>query len=136
MLEKRRILKKFVSENNYIPLNPLKVTDGYTVAIEFLLSFSLWVIHKEGLCPSSGDINRLMMMIEFLYVWTTDLAYCVVSFHHYHPHPPHKSLLSISFHLISLFIHPFYIIEPSQHILLNFSHIFFHITLFSYHLIP
>jgi hypothetical protein len=21
----------------------------------------LWVIHKEGLCPSSGDINRLMM---------------------------------------------------------------------------
>jgi hypothetical protein len=25
--------------------------------------FSLWVIHKEGLCPSSGDINRLMMII-------------------------------------------------------------------------
>jgi hypothetical protein len=25
--------------------------------------FSLWVIHKEGLCFSSGDINRLMMMI-------------------------------------------------------------------------
>jgi hypothetical protein len=23
--------------------------------------FSLWVIHTEGLCPSSGDINRLMM---------------------------------------------------------------------------
>jgi hypothetical protein len=23
--------------------------------------FSLWVIHKEGLCPSSGDINRPMM---------------------------------------------------------------------------
>jgi hypothetical protein len=23
---------------------------------------SLCVIHKEGLCPSSGDINRLMMM--------------------------------------------------------------------------
>jgi hypothetical protein len=22
------------------------------------------VIHKEGLCPSSGEINRLMMMIE------------------------------------------------------------------------
>jgi hypothetical protein len=21
----------------------------------------LWVINKEGLCPSSGDINRLMM---------------------------------------------------------------------------
>jgi hypothetical protein len=26
--------------------------------------FSLWVIHKEGLCPSSGDINRLMMMMR------------------------------------------------------------------------
>jgi hypothetical protein len=25
--------------------------------------FSLSVIHKEGLCPSSGDINRLMMMM-------------------------------------------------------------------------
>jgi hypothetical protein len=25
--------------------------------------FSLCVFHKEGLCPSSGDINRLMMMI-------------------------------------------------------------------------
>jgi hypothetical protein len=23
--------------------------------------FSLWVIHKEGLCPSSGELNRLMM---------------------------------------------------------------------------
>jgi hypothetical protein len=25
--------------------------------------FSLWVIHKEGLCLSSGDINRLMMIM-------------------------------------------------------------------------
>jgi hypothetical protein len=25
--------------------------------------FSLWLIHKEGLCPSSGDINRLMMIL-------------------------------------------------------------------------
>jgi hypothetical protein len=25
--------------------------------------FSLCVIHKEGLCPSSGDINRLMNMM-------------------------------------------------------------------------
>jgi hypothetical protein len=25
--------------------------------------FSLCVIHKEGLCPSSGDINRLMVMM-------------------------------------------------------------------------
>jgi hypothetical protein len=26
--------------------------------------FSLCVIHKEGLYPSSGDINRLMMMVK------------------------------------------------------------------------
>jgi hypothetical protein len=26
--------------------------------------FSLWLFHKEGLCPSSGDINRLMMMMS------------------------------------------------------------------------
>jgi hypothetical protein len=25
--------------------------------------FSLWVIHKEGLCPSNGDIKRVMMMM-------------------------------------------------------------------------
>jgi hypothetical protein len=30
----------------------------------WLGSFSLCVIHKEGLCPSSGDINRLMMMTQ------------------------------------------------------------------------
>jgi hypothetical protein len=23
--------------------------------------FSLWAIHKEGLCPSSGDINKMMI---------------------------------------------------------------------------
>jgi hypothetical protein len=30
--------------------------------------FSLCVMHKKGLCPSSGDINRLLMMIGSL-VW-------------------------------------------------------------------
>jgi hypothetical protein len=28
--------------------------------------FSLWLIHKEGLCPSSRDINRLMMMMMMI----------------------------------------------------------------------
>jgi hypothetical protein len=27
----------------------------------------LWVIHRKGLCPSSGDINRLMMMMMKLH---------------------------------------------------------------------
>jgi hypothetical protein len=26
--------------------------------------FSLYVMYKEGLCPSSGGMNRLIMMIE------------------------------------------------------------------------
>jgi hypothetical protein len=29
-------------------------------------TFSFWVNHKEGLCPSSRDINRLMMMIMMI----------------------------------------------------------------------
>jgi hypothetical protein len=30
--------------------------------------FSLCVIHKEGLCPSSANIDRLTMMIYYLFV--------------------------------------------------------------------
>jgi hypothetical protein len=33
--------------------------------------FSLWVIHKEGLCPSSGDINRLMMIYNLFVEWVS-----------------------------------------------------------------
>jgi hypothetical protein len=33
--------------------------------------FSLCIIHKEGLCPSSGDINRLMMMTKINKVGVT-----------------------------------------------------------------
>jgi hypothetical protein len=29
--------------------------------------FSLCVLNKEGLCPSSGDINRLMMMVTMMF---------------------------------------------------------------------
>jgi hypothetical protein len=28
--------------------------------------FFLYVIYKEGLCPSSGDINRLMMHVMMM----------------------------------------------------------------------
>jgi hypothetical protein len=42
----------------YQPTNPhLAGVVGYG-------PFSLCVIHKEGLCPSSGNINRLMMMMS------------------------------------------------------------------------
>jgi hypothetical protein len=42
------------------PTNPLGPRDG-------LWPVLLSVIHKEGLCPSSGDINRLMMMTMMLF---------------------------------------------------------------------
>jgi hypothetical protein len=38
--------------------------------------FSLWVIHKEGLCPSSGDINRLMMMMMKMEITTDPSTSC------------------------------------------------------------
>jgi hypothetical protein len=28
--------------------------------------FSLYVIHKDGLCPRSGDVNRLMMKDTYI----------------------------------------------------------------------
>jgi exo-beta-1,3-glucanase (GH17 family) len=41
------------------PTNPLwSRVMGYS-------PFSLCVIHNEGLCPSSGDINKLMMMMSY-----------------------------------------------------------------------
>jgi hypothetical protein len=37
--------------------------------------FSLWVIHKESLCPSSGDINRLMMMMKYSRLLTSEVIW-------------------------------------------------------------
>jgi hypothetical protein len=37
-------------------------TNSYWTRVVGYGLFSLCVIHKEGLCPSSGDINRLMMI--------------------------------------------------------------------------
>jgi hypothetical protein len=45
--------------------------------------FSLWVIHKEGLCPSSGDINRLMIMTNFMAIFIMSSVsnyYIIVSY--------------------------------------------------------
>jgi hypothetical protein len=41
----------------------LNITNPHWARVVGYGPFSLWVIHKEGLCPSSGDINRLMMMM-------------------------------------------------------------------------
>jgi hypothetical protein len=45
--------------------------------------FSLCVIHKEGLCPSSGNINRLMMMI----CPVAAVGHSVTDTAHYHREP-------------------------------------------------
>jgi hypothetical protein len=45
-------------------LQPLTTTNPYWARVEGYGPFALCVIHKEGLCPSSGDINRLMMKIK------------------------------------------------------------------------
>jgi hypothetical protein len=45
--------------------NAFEVVSTHQPALGPVVSYgplSLCVIHKEGLCPSSGDINRLMMI--------------------------------------------------------------------------
>jgi hypothetical protein len=42
-------------------LKSLAPTNPHWARVVGYGSFSLCVFHKEGLCPSSGDINRLMM---------------------------------------------------------------------------
>jgi hypothetical protein len=53
--------------------------------------FSLCAIHKEGLCPSSGDINRLMMLkmniFNCVFINKRAIYYNVV-FHEYISCPP------------------------------------------------
>jgi hypothetical protein len=47
-------------------LQSLAPTNPHWARVMCYGPFSLWVIHKEGLCPSSGDINRLMMMMMMI----------------------------------------------------------------------
>jgi hypothetical protein len=44
-------------------LQSLAPTNPHWVRVVGYGLFSLWLIYKEGLCLSSGDINRLMMMM-------------------------------------------------------------------------
>jgi hypothetical protein len=47
-------------------LQPLAATNLHWARVLGCGPFSLCVIYKEGLCPSSGDINRLMRMMMYL----------------------------------------------------------------------
>jgi hypothetical protein len=60
--------------------------------------FSLCVIHNEGLCPSSGGINRLMMMMMMLFEIT------------------YRDNFKLSYIILSHFI---FIISPSDSLLGN-----------------
>jgi hypothetical protein len=51
-----------VSRWSWMQLQALEPTNPHWACAVCYGPFSLWVIHKEGLCPGSGDINRLMMM--------------------------------------------------------------------------
>jgi hypothetical protein len=54
-------------ERNYIYLPyGRRPTNPHWARVVGYGQFSLWVIHKEGLCPSSGDINRLMTMMMIM----------------------------------------------------------------------
>jgi hypothetical protein len=44
-------------------LQSLAPTNPHWARVVCYGPFPLCVVHKEGLCPSSGDINRLMMMM-------------------------------------------------------------------------
>jgi hypothetical protein len=54
--ESALVLYLWLSIEDYLPTNP------HWARVVGYGPFSLCVIHKEGLCPSSGDINGLMMM--------------------------------------------------------------------------
>jgi hypothetical protein len=51
-----------LSRRSWMHLQSLAPTKSHYARVVGYGLFSLSVIHKEGLCPSSGDINRLMMM--------------------------------------------------------------------------
>jgi hypothetical protein len=63
-LELLRALEGMLSRWSQLNLQSLVLTNPHWVRVVGYGLFFLCVIHKEGLCPSSGDINRLMMMIN------------------------------------------------------------------------
>jgi hypothetical protein len=62
-LELLRASEGTLSRWSRLHLQSLAPTNPHWARVVGYRPFSLWVIHKEGLCPSSGDINRLMMMM-------------------------------------------------------------------------
>jgi hypothetical protein len=65
-LELLRASEGTLSRWSQLHLQSLAPTNPHWTRVVGYGPFSLWLIHKEGLCPSSGNINRLMMMIRYL----------------------------------------------------------------------
>jgi hypothetical protein len=59
-----------LSRWSWLYLQSLATTNTHWARVVGYGPFSLYVIHKEGLSPSSGDINRLMMMMMIEYKFT------------------------------------------------------------------
>jgi hypothetical protein len=62
-LEVLRASEGTLSRWSRLYLQSLAPTNPHWIRVVDYGPFSLCVIHKEGLCPSSGDINRPMMMM-------------------------------------------------------------------------
>jgi hypothetical protein len=62
-LELLRTSESTLSHWSWLHFQPLAPTNPHWTHLVGYGPFSLCVIHKEGLCPSSGDINRLKMMM-------------------------------------------------------------------------
>jgi hypothetical protein len=61
-LELLRVSEGTLSHWSRLHLQLLVPTNPHWARVEGYGQFSLCVVHKEGLCPSSGDTNRLMMI--------------------------------------------------------------------------
>jgi hypothetical protein len=61
-----RVSEGKLSLRSRLHLQSLAPTNPHWARVVVYGPFSLCVIHKEGLCASSGDINRLMMILKIL----------------------------------------------------------------------
>jgi hypothetical protein len=65
-LELLRASEGTLSRWSRLHLQSLPPTNPHWARVVGYGPFPLWLIHKEGLCPSSGNINRLMMKYIYL----------------------------------------------------------------------
>jgi hypothetical protein len=64
-LELLRALGGMLIRWSRLHLQSLAPTNPHWACVVGYGPFSLCVTHKAGLCPNSGDINKLMMMIKY-----------------------------------------------------------------------